>query len=332
MTPCTVAVIGSNSFSGSDFIDLLLDDPNFTILAISRSAEKSSLFLPYKRHPGASRVEFHRLDLNRDAGALLALLAERRPRYVVNFASQSEVAASWEHPEQWYETNAVAIARLGRFLSGKDWLERYLHISTPEVYGSCDGRVVENAPIQPSTPYAASRAAAETVLTLFFRQFGLPFTTIRSTNVYGAHQQLFKIIPRAILRIRAGAPIDLHGGGEQVRSFIHIRDVSRGELAAMRQGRDGEAYNLSPDGDITIRQLVTMLCERLGADFDTCTRSVAARPGNDARYVIDSTKARDTFGWTPQVALDDGLAEVVAWIEDNWEAILREPHEYVHQP
>lgn len=328
----TVVVIGSNSFSGSDFVDLLLDDARFRVIGVSRSPEASDLFLPYRKRADLSRFRFHRLDLNRDAEALLQLLARERPAYVVNFASQSEVAASWEHPEQWYETNAVSTARLGNFLCRQDWLERYLHISTPEVYGSCEGNVTEDAPMNPSTPYAASRAAAETLLQLLVRQFGLRLSLIRSSNVYGAHQQLFKIIPRAVIRIRKGERIELHGGGAQVRSFIHIRDVSRGELAAMLHGGDGEAYNLSPDASLTIRRLVALLCERLGADFDACTTATPARPGNDARYTIDSGKARRAFGWRPEVSLDAGLGGVVAWIDANWERILGEPLEYVHKP
>lgn len=328
----TVAVLGSNSFSGSDFVDLLLDDPSFSVIGVSRSPEKSDLFLPYLRHPHRTRFRFHQLDLNRDAEALLALLDREQPAFVVNFASQSEVAASWEHPEQWYQTNAVSTARLADYLRRQSWLERYVHISTPEVYGSCSGNVTEDEPMNPSTPYAASRAAAETFLQLLVRQYGFRVSLVRSSNVYGAHQQLFKIIPRAAIRIRKGEVIDLHGGGEQVRSFIHIRDVSRGELAVMLGGGDGEAYNLSPDDSLTIRALVEAICDRMGVDPTQQTRVTAARPGNDARYTIDSGKARRAFGWKPVVQLEVGIAGVIDWVDTNLERILREPLEYVHQP
>jgi UDP-glucose 4-epimerase len=187
------------------------------------------------------------MDLNRDHEALLALLDQEKPAYVVNFAAQSEVAPSWEHPEQWFETNAVAIARLGNFLKDKEWLRRYVHISTPEVYGTCDHPVAEDEPFQPSTPYAASRAAGELMLQTLVKSFDFPLVVIRSSNVYGAHQQLWKIIPRTAIYVRQGRKLQLHGGGRQVRSFIHIRDVSRGELAAMEHGRNGEAYNLAPE-------------------------------------------------------------------------------------
>lgn len=328
----TVVVIGSNSFSGSDFIDLLLDDPQYRVVGISRGPESGRLFLPYLGRSDLSRFRFHQLDLNRDIEAILALLEAERPRFIVNFASQSEVAASWDTPEQWYQTNVVATARLGNYLRSRSWLERYVHISTPEVYGSCSGNITEEAPMHPSTPYAASRAAAETFLQLLVRQYGFPVSLVRSTNVYGAHQQLFKIIPRAIIRLRQGQTIELHGGGTQVRSFIHIRDVSRGELAVMTGGGTGEVYNLSPHDEITIRALVEKLCDRLGADFARSTTSTPARPGNDARYAIDSNKARKAFGWQPTIGLDEGLSEVVRWVETYWDEIQRQPLEYVHRP
>src|SRR6185436_2484179 len=158
--------------------------------------------------------------LNRDMAALCEILTQAKPAYVVNFASQSEVVPSWDHPEQWFQTNAVSTAALANFLRRQKWLKRYVHISTPEVYGNCEGVVRENAPFNPSTPYAASRAAAELMLWTLVKEYGFPLTVIRSTNVYGAHQQLYKIIPRAVIYLKTGRRLPLHGGGQQVRSFI----------------------------------------------------------------------------------------------------------------
>ena len=111
-----VAVFGSNSFSGSDFIDLLLSETKYHVMGITRSPEKSELFLPYKKNPNIGRFVFHQMDLNKDMDAIHETLSIEKPDYIVNFAAQSEVAPSWEHPEQWFQTNAVAIASLGNFL------------------------------------------------------------------------------------------------------------------------------------------------------------------------------------------------------------------------
>ncbi len=327
-----ILVLGANSFSGQDFTDLLLDDPERAVIGVSRSIERSALFLRYKSRPDLSRYRYFALDLNRDMEALFDLLDRERPEEIVNFAAQSEVAPSWEHPEHWYQTNTVALARLANHLRRCRWLKRYLHVSSPEAYGACDGRVKESTALNPSTPYAASKAAADMLLEVYRRQFGLPLLTVRATNVYGARQQLFKIIPRALIYLKLGRTIELHGGGSAIKSYIHVRDVSRGELAILEKGRLGEIYHLSPDDGIAVRDLVERLCRRMGKDFAAATRTVAERAGQDRAYVLDSSKARAELGWSPSVSLDDGLSEAAEWVVKNWDEIARQPLEYRHRP
>lgn len=326
-----VLVIGSNSFSGSDFIDLLLEDPRNEVVGVSRSDEKSELFLPYlAKH--SNRFAFHQMDLNSDLERLKSLLDAFRPDFIVNFAAQSEVAPSWENPGHWFRTNAVAIAELGHFLKDAPYLKKYVHISSPEVYGACSGVVKEDAPLNPSTPYAASKAAGDLMLFTLVKNFKFPLVMIRATNVYGAHQQLFKIVPRSVIAIKQGKTLELHGGGQAVKSYIHIRDVSRGELLAMENGRVGEIYHFSPDAGIAVRDVVRRICALTGADFNRATKAVGERLGQDAAYVIDSTKARHELGWSPRVPMDQGLQEVVRWVESSWPQIQEEPLEYIHKP
>lgn len=327
----SIAIIGSNSFSGSDFIDLLLEDSQNDVIGISRSPEKSALFLPYKRHQGAN-FRFYQMDLNKDIHKIIELLDSFEPEYVVNFAAQSEVAPSWEHPDQWFQTNVVSLAKLTNMLKDRDYLKRYMHISSPEVYGTCEGRITESAPLNPSTPYAASKAAADLFLFTLIKNFQFPLIMIRSTNVYGAHQQLFKIIPRSAIYLKMGKKISLHGGGAAVKSYIHIRDISHGELAAMERGRTGTIYHLSPEGGYTIRDVVRKICEFMGSDFEAMTVAVGERLGQDAAYVIDSTRARKELGWSPKISLEEGLTEVIDWIGNNWEQIRNATLEYVHKP
>lgn len=325
-----VLVIGSNSFSGSDFIDLLLEDPVNEVVGISRSPEKGTLFLPYKRHK-AARFRFEHLDLNKDMPRIHGLLDSFQPEFVVNFAAQSEVAPSWEHPDHWFQTNAVALVHLTNHLKERKYLKRYVHISSPEVYGTCHGAVTESAPLNPSTPYAASKAAGDLFLFTLVKNFDFPLVMIRSTNVYGAHQQLFKIIPRAVIYLKMGRTIELHGGGAAVKSYIHIRDISQGELAAMEQGPPGSIYHLSPDGGYSVRQVVKLICKLMDRDFAKATVAAGERLGQDAAYVIDSSKARLELGWKPEVSLQEGLSGVVSWVNENWDTIQREPLEYAHK-
>ncbi len=325
-----IAVIGSNSFSGSDFIDLLLEDPANEVIGLSRSPEKSALFLPYKKRTVASFV-FHRLDLNEDMPEIIKLLDSFQPAYIVNFAAQSEVAPSWQHPEHWFQTNAVSLAQLGNALKDRKYLRRYVHISSPEVYGTCEGTVTEAAPLNPSTPYAASKAAADLFLFTLVKNFSFPLVMLRSTNVYGAHQQLFKIIPRAAIYLKLGKKIELHGGGRAVKSYIHIRDISRGELLAMEKGEPGNIYHLSPDRGYEVRDVVQRICRIMGKRFEDSVTAVGERLGQDAAYVIDSTRARRELGWRPEIDIDKGLGAVVEWVESNWDEIQRQPLEYIHK-
>lgn len=327
-----VLVVGSNSFSGSDFIDLLLEDPVTEVVGVSRSPEKSGLFLPYKKRADLSRFRFVQADLNRELDRVVRVLEEFRPDFVVNFAAQSEVAPSWENPDHWFQTNVVALSRLVQALRGRVSLRRYVHISSPEVYGTCVGTVTEEAPLNPSTPYAASKAAADLYLSTLVKGFAFPLVTIRSTNVYGAHQQLFKIIPRSVICLKTGRKIPLHGGGRAVKSYIHVRDVSRGELAAMERGAAGSIYHLSPDGGVEVREVVARLCRLVGRGPEESTEAVGERLGQDAAYVIDSTRARTQLGWAPRISLDDGLQQVVRWVEDHWDLVRKEPLDYVHKP
>jgi dTDP-glucose 4,6-dehydratase len=327
----TYLVIGANSFSGQDFVDLLLDDPASQVIAISRSAELPAWRLRFKERADLSRYRFVRIDLNRDMVTLLALLESERPANIVNFAAQSEVGPSWEHPEHWFQTNTVALACLVNFMRRQTWLERYLHISSPEAYGNCVGTVTEATPDNPSTPYAASKAAADMIVSVYQRQYGLPALFIRATNIYGARQQLFKIIPRTAIYVRSGRRLALHGGGVAVKSYIHVRDVSRGELAVLHQGDVGQRYHLSPDDGVAVRDVVAMVARRFGKTLDEVADIAPERPGQDAAYVIDSTRARQTLGWAPQVGLEQGIDEVCGWVDRFWNEISRAEHDYVHQ-
>ncbi|MDX2227604.1 MAG: GDP-mannose 4,6-dehydratase, partial [Verrucomicrobiae bacterium] len=327
-----IAVLGGNSFSGQDFISLLLDRTDCDILSISRSAERSPTFNHYRLHPGAARVTYHQMDFNNDMPRILELLDATKPKWIVNFAAQSEVAPSWEHPEHWFNTNCVALAKLVNHLRKKNYPERYLHISSPEAYGSCSGDVLETTPDCPSTPYAASKSAADMLLSTYQKQYHFPLLTVRATNVYGPGQQLFKIIPRTVISAMSGHRLTLHGGGVAVKSYIHIRDVSCGELNILEKGKIGERYHLSPDHGISVREVVERVAACCGKSFSSVCTVGEERPGQDAAYVINSQKARTELGWHPVIGLGEGIPQVVRWVEKHWDEIQKSSLEYIHLP
>ena len=329
-----IFVIGSNSFTGASFVDYALSQGH-EIIGASRSAEPHSAFLPYKwnhSHPSTAKFQFQKLDLNHDLDRMLGIIQEFKPQFVINFAAQSMVAESWLFPDQWYTTNVVANVRLHEKLRKLDFLEKYVHVSTPEVYGSCSGNVTENAPFNPSTPYAASRAACDLHLLTFFKNYQFPVVFTRAANVYGPGQQLYRIIPRTVFFIKTKRRIQLHGGGRSVRSFIHGRDVADATLRVARAGTSGQAFHLSTDLYLSIRELVEKICHKLGVQFGDAVEIVGDRPGKDAAYLLDSTKARQSLDWQPRIELDQGIDETIRWVTDNLEDLKKQPADYIHKP
>ncbi len=325
-----VLVIGSNSFSGSDFIDLLLEKGEYEVTGVSRSLEKDALFLPY-RAKNSPHFTFEQIDLNQDLDKLDRLLEAFEPEYIVNFAAQSEVGPSWENPDHWFQTNAVALTSLANLLKDKKFLKKYVHISSPEVYGTCEGFIEEATPLNPSTPYAASKAAGDMSLFTFYKNFNFPLVMIRATNVYGAHQQLFKIIPRTAIYLKNNKKIGLHGGGVAIKSYIHIRDVSNGELLAMEKGRIGEIYHISPDRGVAVKEVVKTICDKMGVSFENSTEIAPERLGQDKAYTIDSTKIRTELGWEPKISLENGINQTVSWVNSHFNSINQKPLEYIHK-
>ena len=323
-------VIGSNSFSGASFVDYLLGEGIETI-GISRSPEPHPVFLPYKKR-NPSLFRFFQLNLNHDLAAIMEIIDEQRPDYVVNFAAQSMVAESWQNPEHWFQTNVVATIRFHDHLRKYDFLKKYVHVSTPEVYGTCEGVVKENTSYNPSTPYAVSRAATDMSLMGFQKAYNFPVTFTRAANVYGPGQQLYRIIPRTILFFLLGRKLQLHGGGASVRSFIHIRDVADGTLRVARQAPPGEIYHFSTSRNISIRDLVELIARQLNVDFNKYVDVVGERLGKDAAYLLDSTKARETLGWQDQISLEQGVEETIAWVRDNLDVLKQLPFDYIHKP
>ena len=328
----TILVVGSNSFSGAHFVAHCLR-LGHDVVGASRSPEPHEVFLPYRTEAGLKgSFTFHQLDLNLHSERISDLIREVQPAYVVNFASQSMVAESWENPEHWMTTNVVATVRLHEHLRSCPFLKSYLHVSTPEVYGSCQGLVPEHRNYNPSTPYAVSRAAADMSLMSYFQRYRFPVVFTRAANVFGPGQQLYRIVPRSILCFLTGNKLPLHGGGHSIRSFIHIRDVCDGSYRAMTQGNHGEAYHLSTTRNVSIRQIVEMLAARIGVDFEQGVAITDERPGKDLAYLLDSGKALTELGWEPRTSLEDGLDETIAWVRDNLDAIRQQPLDYVHRP
>lgn len=324
-------VIGSNSFSGASFIKYLLGGGH-TVLGVSRSEQTHQALLPYQWHTGTGHFTFYQIDLNHQLVELIALIKALQPEYIVNFAAQGMVAQSWLTPEHWYQTNVVGQVKLHEQLRKLPFIKKYVHVTTPEAYGSTDGWIKESFHFAPSTPYAVSRAACDLHLMSFFRAYQFPVCFTRAANVYGPGQQLYRIIPRAMLYARLGKTMKLHGGGHSIRSFIHISDVADATYRIALDGVAGESYHISTPDTVSIRALVESVCELTGTPFAALAQVAEDRLGKDQAYLLDSTKIRNELGWTHKVSLSDGLKETLAWVEANFEVLKTLPADYIHKP
>lgn len=326
-----IFVLGSNSFSGADFVRHALKQ-GATVFGLSRSEEPNAVFLPYKRDASVVNFLFHQMDINNDLDGILELIDQEKPQYIVNFAAQSMVGQSWECPEHWFMTNALSTTRLFSQLHKRDFLKKYVHITTPEVYGNTEGWIKEDTPFNPSTPYAVSRAAGDMSLKSYVDNFKFPAVGTRAANVYGAGQQLYRIIPRTILFILLGKQLELHGGGLSQRSFIHINDVSDATWKVMLNGTLGNTFHISTNEIVSIRQLVELICDKMNVDFEKHVTVGPERIGKDAAYMLDSNKCRTELGWSDQVSLVEGIEECIKWVDSNLDVLKEQPHDYIHKP
>lgn len=324
-----VMVLGSNSFSGSHFCNRLLQS-GYRVIGVSRSLEPNAVFLPYKWSISRG-FTFHRLDINRNLNAIVALAEREKPAYVVNFAALGMVAESWKNPGDWLSTNTTSQVLLHDRLRHFDFLEKYVHISTPEVYGPCSEKMPETDIYHPSTPYAVSRAATDMSLMTFFKAYKFPVVFTRAANVYGPGQQLYRLFPRTAMAAIGNIQMRLNNGGASKRSFIHIHDVVEGTMTIMERGIPGEIYHMATNRLSTVREAAEAIAVAAGVKLNDIAEIGAKRLGRDAIYNLDSSKMRTDFGWSDTVRLEDGASEMVAWVRDNLSVLCGESLEYVHK-
>lgn len=326
-----VFIIGSNSFSGSNAVKKFLDE-GFDVFGVSRSDEPLDIFLPYRWDGvNADNFNFRRIDLNTNKNDLKNLLDMFRPDIVVNFAAQGMVAESWLRPLDWFETNVIAQIDLVEFLRTRDYLKKFIQFTTPEVYGSTDGWISENTPFNPSTPYATSRAAFDFHLKNLHEAFGFPVIFTRAANVYGAGQQIYRIIPRAMLSCLMNERFPLHGNGSSERAFIHIDDVSNALHKIVLNGTLGECYHISTDASQTIMQIVQSVGDYYNKDVTEFTKIVDDRLGKDQQYKLSSVKLKKQLDWSANISLNDGFDNINNWLQKNMVFLKDHEREYRHK-
>ncbi|HEY9369547.1 dTDP-glucose 4,6-dehydratase [Streptomyces sp.] len=319
-----ILVTGGAGFIGSHYVRTLLsggypgsEGARVTVLdKLTYSGNRDNL------PSTAPRLEFVHGDIC-DA----ALVRELMPGHdaLVHFAAESHVDRSIDAAGEFFRTNVVGTEVLldAALRSG---VERVVHVSTDEVYGSiASGSWTEVWPLAPNSPYAASKAGSDLVARSYHRTHGLDVSISRCSNNYGPYQHTEKLIPLFITNLLEGRPVPLYGDGHNVREWLHVDDHCRAIHAILTRGRPGEIYNVGGGAELPNTEIATRLLGLCGADESAVIR-VADRPGHDDRYSLDGTKIRRQLGWVPQIGFEEGLRETVAWYRDNpawWKAVKR---------
>ncbi|WP_051941148.1 dTDP-glucose 4,6-dehydratase [Phaeacidiphilus oryzae] len=319
----SVLVTGGAGFIGSHFTKRLLaadDIARVTVLdALTYAGHRANLGEAYL----CERFDF--VEGNILDAALVDELVARHDA-VVHFAAESHVDRSFLQGGTFLATNVLGTHTLLE-AARRHAVRRFVHVSTDEVYGPlASGRADEHAPLRPSVPYAASKAASDLVALSACQTYGVPVCVTRSSNNYGPAQHPEKIIPLFVTNLLKGATVPLHGDGGHVRNWLHVADNSAGIELVLRHGTPGEVYNIAGGTDLTNRQLTQLLLNACGAGWDAVTQ-VPDRPANDRRYAMDWAKIH-RLGYRPVVPLEAGLAATVEWYRDHpdrWAPLKRNP-------
>jgi dTDP-glucose 4,6-dehydratase len=319
-------VTGGCGFIGSNFIHLISRDrPDWSVVnldALTYAGNPANL----DTLPEAWRTQYRFIHGNiGDAPLVRNLLAEHPFDALLNFAAETHVDRSIEGPGAFITTNVSAVAVL--LEAARDAaISRFIQVSTDEVYGSLgpEGRFSEQSPLDPSSPYSASKAAGDLLALAWHKTFGLPVLVTRCSNNHGPYQFPEKLIPLMITRALADAPLPVYGDGLNVRDWIHVDDHCRAVLAVLESGLPGEVYNIGGDGELPNIAVVRAILERLGKP-ESLIRYVTDRPGHDRRYAIDASKLTAQTGWSPRHGAVAGISETVDWYLANeswWRPLL----------
>ena len=242
---------------------------------------------------------------------------------IVHFAAESHVDRSVLDAAPFVMTNVLGTQKL-LDAAVRHSTPRFVHVSTDEVYGSIDeGSWTEDLPLEPNSPYSASKASSDLLVRAWHRTHGLNASITRCSNNYGTFHFPEKLIPLFVSNLLDGHTVPLYGDGENIRDWLHVDDHCRGIALVLVGGRAGEIYNIGGGTELTNRELTTLLLEATGRDWSS-VRQVEDRKGHDRRYSVDISKIRAELGYEPRVDFTEGLAEVVEWYRENrawWEPL-----------
>lgn len=312
-------VLGGGGSFGLHTSKYLLEhaDPE-KVISVGRAPAKAKCFT-MGVGDGDPRYSYHAIHINYELDMLMELLDKEQPEIIINIAAQGEGAASFSKSWRFFETNCVALAKLTEELESRDYMERFVQVGTSELYGSVTVPATEDAPIKPSSPYAASKVAFDLHLISMHRFKQFPMNIVRPSNAYGSGQQLHRVVPKTILYGLTGQVLPLHGGGAAEKSYIHSQDFARALYLVSKNAPIGGVYNAGPKEPTAIRDVVQKVAEYLEIPFEKLCTVTGERLGQDGRYWLDSSAIKRDAGWEPEVTWEQGIKETADWVKANLE-------------
>jgi len=320
-----IAILGGAGFIGSNFVRYLVkgfEDIYVLVYDKLTYAGRVENLHDVIQNP---RLKFVRSDICNEE-FLQYVLKEFQPDVVVNFAAETHVDRSINDPAPFLQTNIFGVFTVLEVLRRFD-ISRFVHISTDEVYGDLydvDGEADEDWPLNPSSPYSASKAAGDMLIKAYGRTYSLKYVIVRPSNNYGPYQHPEKLIPRTIIRLLHGRPATIYGDGSQVRDWLYVEDFCKALYTIIMKGGDFKVYNVCAHQFATVRDIVMKVVELMGKDTTRDVLHVGGRPGEDRRYAMRCDKVYE-LGWRPETELEVGLRKTIEWYLLNewwWRPLL----------
>jgi dTDP-glucose 4,6-dehydratase len=325
----TILVTGAAGFIGSNFVRMLLSRGEAVRLValdkLTYAGNLANLTDLLEQHP--ENLSFVKADIC-DAVAMANVLEQHKIDDVVHFAAESHVDRSILSSGPFIQTNVVGTQVLLDAVRAKG-INRYLQVSTDEVYGTLpedqpEVKFTEETPLQPNSPYSASKAAADCLVRSYFHTFHMPVLITRCSNNYGPYHFPEKLIPLFVTNLMEGRKVPLYGDGLNVRDWLYVEDHCQAIWTVLNHGRPGEVYNIGGNNEITNRRITEIILKEMGKDWDQNVQYVKDRPGHDRRYAIDASRMKTELGWTPKHRFEEAIRTTIQWYrahEPWWRAI-----------
>jgi dTDP-glucose 4,6-dehydratase len=331
-----IIVTGGAGFIGSNFIfHMLKSHPDYRVICLDALtyAGNLSTLEPVMEN---EKFRFVKASIT-DRKAVFDLFEEEKPDIIVNFAAESHVDRSIENPSVFLETNIMGTQVL-LDACRKFGIKRFHQVSTDEVYGDLpldrpDLFFTEETPIHTSSPYSASKAAADLLVQAYHRTFKVPVTISRCSNNYGPYHFPEKLIPLMIANALNDKPLPVYGKGENVRDWLYVEDHCKAIDLIIHKGTVGEVYNIGGHNEMRNIDIVKTIVHELGKSEELITY-VTDRAGHDLRYAIDPTKIHNELGWLPETKFEQGIKKTIQWYLDNkpwWENIINGEYQNYYQ-